>query len=135
MFAKDIILKGEIIDYFVGELISHAEADKRTEDDKGGYIIYLDINYCVDCYETCRIGECLASKSNTPVGLINADTGRKAIANAKLIIRIMNTPDLSDPLDIISERTIYVAYLKAICDIQCDQEIIYPYGRKYNHYS
>ena len=66
---------------------------------------------------------------------INADTGRKAIANAKLIIRIINTPDLSDPLDIISERTIYVAYLKAICDIQCDQEIIYPYGRKYNHYS
>jgi hypothetical protein len=130
-----MILKGDLIEYFVGELISHTEADKRTSDKKGGYILYLDQSYCLDCYKTCINGDCLASKSNNHLGLIHEFTGEKAIQNAKLITRIIIQPeDLADPLDIIPERRIYVAYLRASRDIPTDQEICYPYGRSYTQY-
>ena len=65
---------GDHICRFIGEKISKAVFDQRTERGLGGYGIYITASKVYDC---CNLrGICTASMSNTTRGLVHSVTGQ-----------------------------------------------------------
>ena len=128
LFTSKTIKVGDIIDFFNGIIITHNEAITRTKNNMGGYIIYINKDWCMDCYETCKMGECLASKSNNSLRLTNKFTGTKAITNAKLFVFNYKSKPYSNKHN-------FRVYLRAIKEINCHQEVCYAYGKKYTKYN
>lgn len=52
MFTSKKIKKGEKIIEYLGEIIDYKEYDKRTQEDKYGYMFYIDDKTCIDSYNT-----------------------------------------------------------------------------------
>ena len=62
------------------------EADRRVDAGKGGYMIHVSNNTKLDSYDTCRRGECKASKANSSTNVFNSITGTMAINNASIVV-------------------------------------------------
>ena len=52
LFTKKDIKKGEDIIEYTGEIVTWDECLKRNDEGKGGYVFYINKNYCIDAYPT-----------------------------------------------------------------------------------
>jgi len=111
LFTRHPIKAGETIAEFQGEWIEREEMLKRRSEGKEDYIIGLNKNLFLDCYNYRDI--CKASMTNSPVHAFNLATRSIAKANAYIF------------RNDISKRVFLVAN-KA--DIKPGAEIIYNYN-------
>ena len=86
LFSNSDYKVGDHIADYKGELIFNLEADRRVDAGKGGYMIHVSNNTKLDCYDTCRRGECKASKANSSTNVFNSITGTMAINNASIVV-------------------------------------------------
>lgn len=123
LFAKKEFKKGDIIDYFEGELLTYEEADfleKTNSIERGAYLIDREATYeaiwdkkikldkpCLDVYNS----ECMAKWANDAEGFTS--TGKKN--NASLSITKL------------SKR----CFIYALKKIRKDEEIFISYGDDY----
>ena len=110
-FAAEVIAKRSFIAYFIGALVSNAEYNSKPESAKG-YAHYFDKGKVFDCYDYAKANLCTASMANSP----HRTTTK--FANCKVVVDHRN------------QRV----YLRAITDIQLDEELVYFYGSTYTHY-
>lgn len=66
LFTDTLIKKGEKVIEYLGEIITWAEAEKRDEKGKGGYVYYITKYYCIDAY---RFPQHLARYANDARGV------------------------------------------------------------------
>jgi SET domain-containing protein len=52
LFTKKDIKKGEDVCEYKGEIVTWAECLKRNEKGHGGYVFFINKNYCIDAYYT-----------------------------------------------------------------------------------
>jgi SET domain-containing protein len=51
LFTNILILKGEKIIEYRGEIINWKEYEKRVGENKGGYLLYINKKRCIDAYD------------------------------------------------------------------------------------
>lgn len=108
--------KDEIIAEFIGVCKSMLSYQKYTVANcRGGYAIYINKDYVLDCYHSMKDRKCLASYANCPEDCWDTINNKQANANAVLIINAKQKR----------------ARLKAIVDIPRYSEISYKYGDSY----
>jgi hypothetical protein len=117
LFSSLPFREGDVIADFVGEYITHEEGRTRDELGKGGYQVYLNVNYLLDCYP--YLDRCKASMANSPYKCKNIVTGAMAVSNCKL------------SYDLSRKRVRLVATTK---DIGPHTEILWNYGQRYHRY-
>lgn len=104
--AKDI-KKGDLVVEYLGERITWAECNARAEEDKEGYVFFINKNLCIDAYHT---KEHLARYANDALGLTRVAGLRN---NCCYTIK--------------KNR----AYVEAKMNIKAGSEILVPYGKEY----
>ena len=78
--------------YFVGEIITDPVViqDRRNRSEHRGYqLTNATVTNALDCFETCKLGQCLASFWNCPKNCFNVVKNRRAAANARLTMRAL----------------------------------------------
>lgn len=132
LFSIKDFCKGDIAAYFNGEFIKNTEANLRTANGRGGYMIYVKKNLVLDCYSMCANGLCLASKANSPRGVVHATKGTKGCPNSKLIVTY--GPKYNKRKERIPiEKRVKVS-LKITTFVPHNTEILYTYGTQYMLY-
>ena len=89
--SRDIPPNTHIV-YFVGENIGDPILIKarRNRSERGGYLLTnATVTYALDCFDTCKLGKCLASFRNSPRNCYNVLKNRRAAANARLTMRAL----------------------------------------------
>jgi len=89
--SRDIPPNTNIV-YFVGEAIADPILInmRRNRSERGGYLLTnATVTQALDCFDTCKLGQCLASFSNCPKGCFNVVKKRRAAANARLTMRAL----------------------------------------------
>jgi hypothetical protein len=75
------------IAYFNGSVISTEDYEKEEEAGRGGYAVYLNAHYVLNCYRQCKEEKCMASFANSPRSCVEYKTGLpKAKENASLYV-------------------------------------------------
>ena len=92
--SRDIIPPNTHTVYFVGEAISDSIVitnTRRNRSERGGYLLTnAVVTQALDCFDTCKLGQCLASFASCPKGCwINVVKKRWAAANARLTMRAL----------------------------------------------
>jgi hypothetical protein len=100
---------------FVGELITNDDYKLREDAGQGGYAVYVNQDYCLDC----PVDNCLASYANSPRRAFDTVTQKKAEANCR-IARSFKDGDV-------------VICLRATKIIMARDEICYSYGKEYRY--
>ena len=75
LFSNSDYKVGDHIADYKGELIFNLEADRRVDAGKEGYMIHVSNNTKLDCYDTCRRGECKASIKQIVAPMYNRSNG------------------------------------------------------------
>ena len=117
LFAKERIQVNDIISEYRGEFINNTTKTERVNAGKGGYIIRVNNDRFLDCYDNAKRYLCLASKSNSAYKLVNIKTEHQAVSNAQIKIQFPNNKNRQNP--------VYV--LQATCEINQDEEILCEY--------
>ena len=89
--SRDIPPNTHIV-YFVGENIGDPILikNRRNRSERGGYLLTnATVTNALDCFDTCKLGQCLASFSNSPRNCYNVVKNRRAAANARLTMRAL----------------------------------------------
>jgi uncharacterized protein len=107
LFTKKKFFKGDKIVEYLGEIIDYQEYSKRTEDDKYGYMLYIDRKTCIDAYNTPQF---VARYANDASGL-------------KRVPGLKNNCEY----EIDGRR----AYIIAKQDIKAGEELFVNYGKEY----
>ena len=96
-------------------ILSINEYNERLEsgEESNGYTLYLTRDYVLVCHKYAMDGTCLASMANTHRNVIEYESKKRAIANAKIV----TTP--------------FEVYIVSICEINANVEILVPYGNRY----
>ena len=79
-----------IIVYLVREAISDSIIinTRRNRSERGGYLLTnATVTQALDCFDTCKLGQCLASFANCTKSCFNVVKKRRAAANARLTMR------------------------------------------------
>ena len=113
LFAKKVLLKGSVIDYFIGSLRSKADYDLRTNKGEGGYGIILNKDCVLDCFKSAN---CKCSMSNCPLGVSVNVLRTIVMSNASMHIDV-NRCGL---VKLVADRT-----------INANEEIFYDYESDY----
>jgi len=109
LFANKLLLKGTVIDYFIGVLRSTEDYGIRVSHGYGGYAIQLN-KFCVlDCFGSSL---CKCSMANSPLGVSVDTSGSVVTANASLHVNVNRCGSVK---------------LVAACDIKFGSEIFYDY--------
>ena len=74
LFTDALIKKGQKVTEYLGEIITWAEAEKRDDADRGGYVYHITDKFCIDAY---KHPELLARYSNDARGI----TRKKGVRN------------------------------------------------------
>ena len=117
LFANKRIQVNDIISEYRGEFINNTTKTERVNAGKGGYIIRVNSDRFLDCYDNAKRYLCLASKSNSAHKLVNIETEHQAVSNAQIKIQFPNNKNRQNP--------VYV--LQATCEINQDEEILCEY--------
>ena len=117
LFANKRIQVNDIISEYRGEFINNTTKTERVNAGKGGYIIRVNNDRFLDCYDNAKRYLCLASKSNSAHKLVNIETEHQAVSNAQIKIQFPNNKNRQNP--------VYV--LQATCEINQDEEILCEY--------
>ena len=129
LFAGKDYRKNEVVEIYVGEIISMYEYDKligkSKYKDRNKYGILLkgkekdDDALVLDCYWHYKDGECLASAANDSRKCKFVSSTNKCEDNVRIVI---NYP---------KNGKNFVAKLVCIKDIKKDEEILVSYGKNY----
>jgi hypothetical protein len=120
LFSRIVIEKdGHIADYH-GDIISNEEAELRDNAHHGGYMIYLNEDTKMDCFNNAMNNRCKASMSNSNTKVINTITGKGAIVNARIVVNKAPSGD-------------WRVRLKATRKIPMHTEIITNYGSGFRY--
>lgn len=111
--------RGIALATFVGEIITRVEGANRSDSGRGGYQLRLSADCILDCYDTCRRGECKASLCNSATGCIDVRTGTAAQNNCE--IRVFNNQ--------------VRLYTRVNTFIPRHTELLYPYSNAYHFHS
>jgi hypothetical protein len=117
LFAEQLIPCGDAIAEFTGQVIAATLLPSREAEGHGGYAVALSHGWVLDCFESRRRGECLASAANSPARLWDNLRGKKAMANASLVVS-KGTQGLR-------------VYLRATRRIRPGQEVLVSYQSGY----
>lgn len=107
LFTTIPIKKGEVVCEYEGERITWAEATRRNDKDKGGYVFYLTKKNCVDAYDA-------------------VDTFGRYANDAAGLSRVKGTRNNS-----IYEIRKNKVYIVATKNIKAGSEIFVSYGKQY----
>lgn len=107
LFTRRDIRKGERVVEYLGETISDRECNRRAQEDKIGYVLWINRNTCIDAYHH---PEALARYANDAKGLVRVNGIRN---NAEY--------------DIEDGR----GYIVASRHIKAGSEILVSYGAEY----
>ena len=78
------------------------------------------VTNALDCFETCKLGQCLASFGNCPKNCFNVVKNRRAAANARLTMRALG-----------NNRYQWGLSSLVSAGIQAHEEILWNYGSGY----
>jgi SET domain-containing protein len=107
LFTDKPIRKGTRVVEYTGEIITLAEYEERTQNDRYGYLLYVDKDHCIDAYR-CR--GALARYANDAKGIYR----KKGLFN-------------NCKYDIVGKR----GYIVAFRNIPAHAEILVGYGKSY----
>jgi hypothetical protein len=118
LFSLHCYKKNDDIVDFVGVYMTLDEYDKlcQREPHRVGYALEYTDSIVLDCFDHYRMGFCVASLANSPIGCWNTVTKSKAVANCRLIVH-------HD--DNIHKRRVY---LKAGPETSCPKNFFIPAG-------
>ena len=107
LFTLKDIRKDQIVCEYEGELITWAEATKRNDKDKGGYVYYITAKACIDAF---KYKKTYGRYANDAAGL----TRVAGLRNNSTYHEVKNR-----------------VYIKATRNIPAGSEIFVSYGRSY----
>ena len=120
--SRDIPANTHIV-YFVGEILTDpVEIQvRRNRSEQGGYLLAnATVTNALDCFETCKLGQCLASFGNCPRNCFNVVKNRRAASNARLTMRALG-----------NNRYQWGLSSLVSAGIQAHEEILWNYGQEY----
>ena len=85
MFSRLQYTQGDVVATFKGEQITHEERLRREDVGRGGYCVYLNRDFVLDCYENNKNGTCMASVANSTRQCYDTVTRSMAVANCELV--------------------------------------------------
>jgi hypothetical protein len=118
LFAKSVYEAGDNIAFYHGDLISIEAYNKRVSEGNGGYALQITNNVMLDCYRSTMNGQCLASLANSST-------------NAFVVRKNEFVPAPAPNATIVIHRGNKTAYLRALRNIQCNDEILTSYSKSY----
>lgn len=107
LFTKSPIKKDERIIEYLGEIYTWKQCEERAQQNKEGYVLFVNSKYCIDAFDT---PEHLARYANDAAGLSKV----KGLKNNAVY-------------DIEKKR----GYIKATRNIEAGEEIFVSYGKEY----
>jgi len=107
LFTKKSLKRGEKVVEYLGEIIDYQEYNKRTDENKYGYMFYLDKKTCIDAYDTPHF---VARYANDAKGL-------------------KRVPGLDNNCEYhIEDKRVYIVAKR---DIRPGEELFVSYGKEY----
>ena len=107
LFTDSFIKKGERIIEYKGEIVTWAECEKRAQEDKDGYVFYINSRHCIDAWPR---PEALARYANDARGISRV---KGLNNNAEYVIRGKKV------------------FIEAVKNIKAGSEIFVSYGADY----
>ena len=107
LFTDKFIKKGDIVCEYEGERITWAEAIRRNDLDKGGYVYFINEKNCIDAFEYKNT---FGRYANDAAGLGRVPGKRN-----------------NSTYDVVKNRV----YIRATRNIEAGSEIFVSYGRSY----
>jgi len=130
LFRSTPIINDELIAKFKGETITYDEALIRQTNGRGGYMVYITDNLCLDCYENAILlqndnsARCYASMANSPLNV------HRVIFDA-VGHEIHVVENIRSNCNLMINRNNKTVSLRAKQNIEAHTEILYNYSANY----